>query len=186
MFHFMFSFLRLVLRVTRGLVIQLADRPEEQLPKVGGLVTRSLGLSSSIAVGLISAFVLIGDGNSMAQAAEAQFAAPRGDAARGRALFVSKGCVACHAIHEIGGTTGPPLDIEFAPDEVESARLRRPGMWRGAEAMVSMQQSLFGAQLDFTGPEPADIIAFAHDPREQRKFSEADVPPALRRLIFEQ
>ena len=52
--------------------------------------------------------------------------------------------------------------------------------------MISMQQSLFGAQLDFTGQELADIIAFAHDPREQRKFSEADVPPTLRRLIFEQ
>ena len=37
-------------------------------------------------------------------------------------------------------------------------------------------------QLDFTGQELADIIAFAHDPREQRKFSEADVPWALRRL----
>jgi hypothetical protein len=59
-------------------------------------------------------------------------------------------------------------------------------MWRGAEAMVFMQQSLFGAQLDFTGQELADIIAFVRDPTEQQKFPEADVPPALRRLIREQ
>jgi cytochrome c551/c552 len=148
-------------------------------------VPRSLRLSSAIAVGVISAVLLTGDGDSMAQAAEAQLAAPRGDAARGRALFVSKGCVACHAIHEIGGTTGPPLDIEFAPGEVDPLEFVAR-MWRGAEAMVSMQQSLFGAQLDFTGAELADIIAFVHDPREQRKFSEADVPPAMKRLIFEQ
>ena len=148
-------------------------------------MTRSLSLSSAIAVGVISAVLLTGDGNSMAQTAEAQVAVPRGDAARGRALFVSKGCVACHAIHEIGGTTGPPLDVEFTPDEVDPLDFVAR-MWRGAEAMVSMQQSLFGAQLEFTGAELADIIAFVHDPREQRKFSEADVPPAMRRLIFEQ
>jgi hypothetical protein len=73
----------------------------------------------------------------------------------------------------------------IAPGEVDPLDFvaRR---WRGAEAMVVMQQSLFGAQLDFTGQELADLIAFAHDPEEQRKFSEADVPPALRRLIREQ
>jgi hypothetical protein len=139
----------------------------------------------ALAIGVISAVFLAAGSNAMAQAAEAQLAVPRGDAARGRALFVSKGCVACHAIHEIGGTTAPPLDVEFAPGEVDPLDFVAR-MWRSAEAMVSMQQSLFGAQLDFTGRELADIIAFVHDPREQRKFSRADIPPALRRLIFEQ
>jgi hypothetical protein len=45
-------------------------------------------------------------------------------------------------------------------------------MWRGAEPMVFMQQSLFGEQLDFTAQELGDIVAFAPDPEEQRKFSE--------------
>jgi cytochrome c peroxidase len=107
------------------------------------------------------------------------------DAARGRALFVAKGCVACHAVNEIGGTTAPPFDVEFTPDEIDTLDFVAR-MWRGAEPMVMMQQSLFGEQLDFTGEELADIIAFAHDPQEQRRFSEADVPPALRRLIREQ
>jgi mono/diheme cytochrome c family protein len=144
-----------------------------------------LRLSSALAVGVVNAVLLAGGGNDTAQAAEAQLTLPGGDAARGRALFVSKGCVACHAINEIGGTTGPPLDLEFAPGEIDPLDFVAR-MWRGAEAMVSMQQSLFGAQLDFTGAELADIIAFVHDPREQRKFSEADVPPAMKRLIFEQ
>ena len=121
----------------------------------------------------------------IAQAAEGQPVLGGADAARGREVFVRKGCVACHAVNEIGGTTGPPLDVEFAPDEIDPLDFVAR-MWRGAEPMVMMQQSLFGEQLDFTGQELADIIAFAHDPEEQRRFSEADVPPAMRRLIREQ
>jgi mono/diheme cytochrome c family protein len=114
-----------------------------------------------------------------------QIVMPGADAARGRVLFARKGCVACHAVNEIGGTTGPPLDVASAPGEVDPLDFVAR-MWRGAEPMVMMQQSLFGEQLGFTGQELADIIAFAHDPEEQRKFSEADIPRALRRVIREQ
>jgi mono/diheme cytochrome c family protein len=146
---------------------------------------RSRSVRSSIAVGIMSAVLLTGCVDGMAQAQETQAVMAGGDAARGRALFVRKSCVACHAINEIGGTTGPPLDVEFAPDEIDPLDFVAR-MWRSAEPMVMMQQSLFGEQLDFTGEELADIIAFAHDPQEQQRFSEADVPPALRRLIREQ
>jgi cytochrome c551/c552 len=142
-------------------------------------------LSSSIAVGVVGAVLLSGCVDGRAQAQETQPVMAGADAARGRALFVRKGCIACHAVNEIGGTTGPPLDVEFAPDEIDPLDFVAR-MWRGAEPMVMMQQSLFGEQLDFTGDELADIIAFAHDPEEQRRFSEADVPPAMRRLIREQ
>ena len=145
----------------------------------------SSSLASSIAVGVVGAVLLSGCGAGMAQESEAQPMMAGADAARGRELFVRKGCIACHAINEIGGTSGPPLDVEFAPDEVDALDFVAR-MWRGAEPMVMMQQSLFGEQLDFTGQELADIIAFAHDPEEQRRFSDADVPPALRRLIREQ
>lgn len=148
-------------------------------------MARSLSLASSIAVGVLGTALLAAGVTGMAQTAEPQLVMPGADAARGRALFVRKGCVACHAINEIGGTTGPPLDVEFAPDEVDPLDFVAR-MWRGAEAMVFMQQSLFGAQLDFSGQELADMIAFAHGPKEQQKFSEADVPPALRRLVREQ
>lgn len=141
-------------------------------------MTRSLRTRSALAGGAIAAALLAGT-DGAAPAADIE-----GDAARGRALFVSKGCVACHAVNEIGGTTGPPLD-EFAEGEGDPLDFVAR-MWRGAEAMVMMQQSLFGVQLDFTGAELADIIAFAHDPEEQQRFSEADVPPALQRLIREQ
>ena len=49
--------------------------------------------------------------------------------------------------------------------------------------MIFMQQEEFGEQVDFTGQELADIIAFVHDPKEQRNFSEADFPPEFKRLI---
>lgn len=146
-----------------------------------GLFSRS----SSIAVGVVGAVLLSGCVDGIAEAQETQAVMAGADAARGRALFVRKGCIACHAVNEIGGTTGPPLDVEFAPDEIDPLDFVAR-MWRGAEPMVMMQQSLFGEQLDFTGDELADIIAFAHDPEEQRRFSEADVPPAMRRLIREQ
>jgi cytochrome c551/c552 len=122
---------------------------------------------------------LAGAGSGLAADAGAVMA---GDPARGRALFVSKGCVACHALNEIGGTSAPPLDAEFAPAEVDPLDFVAR-MWRGAEAMIFMQQAELGEQIDFTGQELADIIAFVHDPDEQRKFSETDVPPELSRMI---
>jgi mono/diheme cytochrome c family protein len=163
----------------------MADRPNCSRRLKKAWISGRLSLAAALAVGVLSAVLLAGGATGRAHAAKSQLALAEGDAARGRALFVSKGCIACHTINEIGGTTGPPLDVEFAPDEVDPLDFVAR-MWRGAEAMVSMQQSLFGAQLDFTGAELADIIAFAHDPGEQRKFSEADVPPPMKRLIFEQ
>jgi cytochrome c551/c552 len=149
------------------------------------LVTSPLRIAGSIVLGVVGALLVAAAGGGVAQAQETQAVMAGADAARGRALFVRKSCVACHAVNEIGGTTGPPLDVEFAPDEIDPLDFVAR-MWRGAEPMVMMQQSLFGEQLDFTGEELADIIAFAHDPEEQRRFSEADVPPAMRRLIREQ
>jgi cytochrome c551/c552 len=109
----------------------------------------------------------------------------QGDAARGRALFASKGRVVCHAINEVGGTGGPPLDAEAAPGEVDALDFVAR-MWRGSEAMIFMQQQELGVQFDFTGQELADIIAFVHDPKERRKFSEEDFPAMLRRGVGDQ
>jgi cytochrome c551/c552 len=148
-------------------------------------LAKLLTLDGPIAIGVVTALLLASGGGGVVYGADAQPGIASGDAARGRALFVSKGCVVCHAINEIGGTSGPPLDIEFARREVDPLDFVAR-MWRGAEAMISMQQSPFEEQLEFTGQELADIIAFVHDPNEQRKFSEADVPPALQRFIREQ
>ena len=129
-------------------------------------MVRSLRLFGLITVYAMSVVLLGGADHRMAEAAEL-----RGDAARGRTLFVSKGCVVCHAINEVGGTSAPPLDPEVAPGEVDPLDFVAR-MWRGAEPMIFMQQQELGVQIDFTGQELADIIAFVRDPRERRKFSE--------------
>jgi mono/diheme cytochrome c family protein len=138
-------------------------------------VSRSSRLSGSMTACVISAVVVAGAGNSMAEVPEMQ-----GDAARGRELFESKGCVVCHAINEVGGTGAPPLDAEAMPGEVDALDFVAR-MWRGAEVMIFMQQQELGVQTDFTGQELADIIAFVHDPKERRKFAEEDFPALLTR-----
>ncbi len=102
--------------------------------------------------------------------------------ARGRLLFASKGCVACHAINGVGGEGAPPMDAVTMP------RIMNPfsfaaRMWRGAETMILLQQEIFGEQIEMTGRELADIISFVHNAEEQLKFSEADVPHEVLELI---
>ena len=46
--------------------------------------------------------------------------------------------------------------------------------------MITMQQQELKQQTSFTGQELADIIAFLHDPDEQKKFSAADIPPEIK------
>jgi mono/diheme cytochrome c family protein len=111
-----------------------------------------------------------------------QIEIPDADPARGRVLFVAKGCIACHAINELGGTSAPPLDAEARSDAVDPLDFVAR-MWRGAEAMIFMQQQSLGEQLDVPGQELADIIAFVHDRQAQRLLSEADVPPQYRRRL---
>ena len=104
------------------------------------------------------------------------------NAARGRALFVSKGCVICHSVNGVGGATGPSLDTQESMPRIDvfdfAAR-----MWRGAELMLAFQKLELGYQIDLNGSELADITAFAHDREEQEKLLETDIPPDIRRLM---
>jgi len=106
------------------------------------------------------------------------------DAAKGRALFAEKGCVVCHSINGIGGEDAPALD-EFGSvgpmDPFEFAAR----MWRGAPAMIMMQEDELGAQIELTGPELADIIAFVHSPTEKARFSEEDIPEKFKKKLAE-
>jgi cytochrome c len=107
---------------------------------------------------------------------------PMMNPARGRELFASKGCVVCHAVNGVGGEDAPPLDADTMPQVMNPFEFAAK-MWRGAQAMIYLQQEELGAQIDFTGEELADIIAFVHSPDEQAKFSEADIPPRIKDLM---
>ena len=110
------------------------------------------------------------------------FMMPIMNSARGRKVFAAKGCVVCHSVNGVGGEDAPPLDYSGM------SRLMNPfefaaKMWRGAEAMIVLQQDELGEQIELSGQDLADLVAFAHDPQEQDKFSEKDLPPKIRELI---
>ena len=108
---------------------------------------------------------------------------PSMDPARGRMLFASKGCVVCHSVNGIGGVDAPPLDAATMPGPMNPFEFTAK-MWRGAEAMIYVQREELGEQIEFNGDELADIIAFVHHPEEQKKFSEADIPPGIKKLMM--
>jgi cytochrome c len=107
---------------------------------------------------------------------------PMMDPARGRKLFASKGCVVCHSVNGVGGKDAPALDASTMSQVMNPFEFAAR-MWRGAEAMIVLQRETLGEQIELTGNELADIIAFTHDPQEQHKFSEADVPEPMLGLI---
>ena len=126
------------------------------------------------------------DGHAKTETGHAQLASRSGpqlimpmmNSARGRVLFAAKGCVACHSINGIGGEDAPNLDAHSMQPYMNPFEFAAR-MWRGAASMIVMQEEIFGEQIEFTGEELADIIAFLHDDAEQHKFSEADIPPEI-------
>ncbi len=107
---------------------------------------------------------------------------PRLDSVKGRKLFASKGCVACHSINGVGGHDATALDAHAMPKMMHPFEFAAK-MWRMAPAMIAAQEEVFDEQILFTGEELAEIIAFVHDDAEQHEFSEADIPPEIRPLL---
>ena len=102
--------------------------------------------------------------------------------AKGRLLFASKGCVVCHSINGVGGEDAPMLNAEFMDTPMNPFEFAAR-MWRGAGAMVALQEDELGGQIDLTGEELADIIAFVHDAAEQTRFSMSDVPEEIEEMM---
>jgi len=107
---------------------------------------------------------------------------PRMDPAAGRLLFASKGCVVCHSINGVGGEDAPALDASLMTMPMNPFEFAAR-MWRGAGAMVALQQDELGAQIELNGEELANIIAFVHDAEEQAKFSAADIPDDITMMM---
>ena len=104
------------------------------------------------------------------------------DPANGRKLFASKGCVVCHSINGVGGEDAPKLDAKTMPKVMNPFDFAAR-MWRGAVSMIAMQEDELGGQIEFNGGELADIIAFVHNGEEQKKFSQADIPAKIKKLM---
>ena len=102
---------------------------------------------------------------------------------RGKVLFVSKGCVACHAINGVGGHDAPGMDAHKMTDKLMNPFDFAAKMWNHAPAMIAAQEGAFGEQIFFTGEELADIIAFIHDDGAQHAFTEKDLTPEARKMM---
>ena len=109
-------------------------------------------------------------------------AIPAFDPVKGRRLFAAKGCVVCHAINGIGGEDAPDLSAEYMDGPMNAFEFAAR-MWRGAPAMIAMQEDELGEQIELSGDELAAIIAFVHSAEEQARFSQADIPHDIEELM---
>jgi mono/diheme cytochrome c family protein len=82
-----------------------------------------------------------------------------GDPARGQTMFVSKGCVHCHAVRGAGGRVGPDLGrsaVKGSFYDVVAA------MWNHVEAMSDKMEEMRLVRPRFEGSEMADLLAFLY------------------------
>ena len=84
-----------------------------------------------------------------------------GSPRRGRELFTSKRCVACHAIEGVGGRGGPDLGAR-GRDLVESVPAIAGLMWNHSQGMSAEFARRGISRVTFSGQEMADIIAYLY------------------------
>lgn len=107
---------------------------------------------------------------------------PKMDSAKGMRLFASKGCVACHAVNGVGGHDATALDAHTMKNRMNPFEFVAK-MWRMASPMIAAQEEATGGQITFTGDEIAHIVAFVHDDKQQHKFTEAMIPPNVKKMM---
>ena len=104
------------------------------------------------------------------------------NSARGKQLFVNKGCVVCHSVNNAGGDAGPALDIDPSSRTIDVFEFAAR-MWKGAEEMVALQVMEVGFPIELNGQELAHLAYFLHDYDAQKSFSDQDIPPIVRELL---
>ncbi len=107
---------------------------------------------------------------------------PPMDAERGRHVFLEKGCIACHSVGGVGGDLGPALNAADMPRPMNAFEFAAR-MWRGAGAMIALQEDLLGGAIALDGQDLADLVAFAHDAEEKARLTEDQIPERFHSLI---
>ena len=144
--------------------------------------------TSAAILALLLSFFTMGSPNNSQSVAEVtniqslRYHLVPANSARGKQLFVNKGCVICHSVNNAGGDVGPPLDIDPSNETIDvfgfAAR-----MWKGAEEMVALQVMEVGFPIELNGQELAHLAHFLHDHDAQMTFSEEDIPAIVRKLM---
>ena len=160
---------------------QHRNQPEPKGEKTIKQITLGLALLAGISAAA-PAMSDTGAPHGMGEMMSSGLMLPSMDADRGRVLFAEKGCVVCHSVNGVGGVDAPMLDAEFM-DEVMNPFDFAARMWRGAGAMVMLQEEEMGGQIELTGQELGDIIAFVHDAQAQAMFSESDIPEEIEEMM---
>lgn len=93
----------------------------------------------------------------LAYLASVQYAGPRGDPARGAAVFGEKSCAACHAVGGQGPAGAPDL---AASDAARSALHWAAAMWNHAPAMQAKLEETGRTWPQFGDDEMRDLLAF--------------------------
>jgi cytochrome c2 len=82
-----------------------------------------------------------------------------GNPLEGSRLFTGKGCLRCHAVHSVGGTTGPDLGRGI----LNRPLLEIAGvMWNHSPGMEHVFQERRIARPKFEPPEMASLLAFLY------------------------
>jgi cytochrome c2 len=84
-----------------------------------------------------------------------------GSPRRGREIFTSKGCIACHAIAGAGGRGGPDLGVR-GRELVGSVAAIAGLMWNHSQGMAAEFRRRGIAPVTFSGQEMADVIAYLY------------------------
>lgn len=143
----------------------------------------------AVALAVLATVALAGAGLNLGGKARAQQAAiapglilPQMNPENGKRLFASKGCVVCHQVNGIGGTDAAPLSADTMTPAMSPFDFFAR-MWLGAKPMIEMQDHELGGQIELTGQNLADIIAFVHNKTLQKTFSEKDIPEKIKALM---
>ena len=135
------------------------------------MISRVLGAAALgvLATTTVPAPATAGETQDQAAAAT-RLLMPSLDSARGMELFVQKGCATCHSVNGVGGEDAAALDAHDMDRFMNPFDLAAR-MWSMATIMIPAQQDELGAQIEFTGDELGDIIAFLHDDAQQHQFT---------------
>ena len=107
---------------------------------------------------------------------------PSMDPVSGKRYFVTRGCVICHSVNGVGGDHASALDLPRSTRVLDVLGFVTR-MWRSEGAMSEMQRKELGEEVYLTSQELGDIIAFLHSHKEQRRFSNDDIPMVILRYI---